>query len=330
MAKKTKSKIEYARAFTLVELLVAGSIFVLLLAMMSGVINQASLIIRRASSQISSFASARSAFDTLNQRLSLATLNTYWAYDNVLTPTRYMRLSDLQFVIQKNRMNANCGQEVFFQCPEAYSVNSNYQSATGLLNVCGYRVVYGSDDLFRPEVVKTAASPLRWRYRLVQTLQTAEDLKVFAGGGTPEAPAWIPSDADLQQIERPLADNVIALIVWPRLPLENDAQGTALTTDYTYNSRVNATDDLQPPTAHQLPPIIQVTLVAIDEDSAVQMDSHSATAPGVIESALNGKFTDVTKYQDDLDKLSAYLSSKKIKFQIFNTSIIPREGKWSL
>lgn len=309
------------KAFSILEMLVAMTILALLLGLMVSVLNQTTSTIQRSTAQADAFAGARSAFDSLAKRLSQASLNTYWDYDNAATPTRYLRQSDLHFLIRQNTQNPGCGQELFFQAPETYSDNSAYQSASGLFNACGYRIRYGSDDAFRP----ATSSSSKWRYRLMQSLQPAENLQVYQNK-IENDPPWVQSAS---ATELPVADNIIAMIIWPRLPTGEDPNGNTLSQDYLYNSRKDGSSDPQPSTANQLPPVVQVTIVAISEASAVRLDTMSATAPTPIADALAGKFTKVSEYQKDLDDFSHALTQKNIAHQIFTTAVVMRESKWS-
>ena len=313
--------IRHKKGFTILEMLVATTVLVLLLTLILSVLNQTTSTIRQSTAQADAFTAARSAFDLVTRHLSQATLNPYWDYDSPTSPTRYLRQSDLHFVVRQNTQNPNYGQEVFFQAPDGFSQSSSYQSASGLLNACGYRVVYGSDDAFRATL---SATP-RWRFRLMQSLQSAESLQVF-DNKTVSNPPWIQSAVTT---ELPVAENIIAMVVWPRLPAGDDPNGTSLSSNYQYNSRENAIAKPQPFNANQLPPTIQVTLVAISEASAARLDTHSSSAPPEIQSALADKFTQVANYQKDLDDLSRALADKGIAFQILTIGVVIKESKWS-
>ncbi len=268
------------KGFTILEMLVATTVLVLLLTLIMSVLNQTTSTIRQSTAQADAFTAARSAFDLVTRHLSQAILSPYWDYDSPTSPTRYLRQSDLHFVVRPNTQDAGYGQEVFFQAPDGFSRSASYQSASGLLNACGYRVVYGNDDTFRA----ASSSAPRWRYRLMQSLQPAEGLQVFDNKSVSNPP-WIQSALTT---ELPVAENIIAMIVWPRLSTGDDPNGTSLTSNYQYNSRENATAKPQPSTANQLPPNVQVTLVAISEAAAARLDTRSSSAPSEIQSALSG------------------------------------------
>jgi uncharacterized protein (TIGR02599 family) len=333
------------RGFTLVELMAAVTVLVILLGIIMAVMNSVSLTVRRSSAKIDAFAAARSGFNLMNQKLSQATLNTYWDYDNPLNPTVYRRQSDLQFLILSNSQNPNYGQEVYFQSPQAYADDASLRSTDGLLNACGFFVAYGSDEAFRPATEQ--GKPNRYRYRLMQALQPTEKLSVYNAApptGTQSvveaywttfwtAHAWInaiqnPSGSNSGYVA-PLADNVIAVVVWPRLPKGEDPEGDDLTADYRYDSKLNQFNSPQPKTANQLPPVLQVTLVTISEASAVRLDTRGATPPALIEAALQGKFSSVAAWEDDLKDLGKKLADGRIEFDSFTTTIPLRESKWS-
>lgn len=329
-------------AFTLIELLAAMAVLIVLLGIIVAVTNSVSTTMRRATAGIDALAGARAGFDALNRSLSQATLNTYWEYDNPLNPTVYLRQSDLQFLI---RQNGNYGQEIFFVAPETYSQDAGLRSTRGLLNACSTFVSFGSSAPFQPATGGTA----KFRYRLMFGIQPTEQLSVFNKpartiGQTEssyrtaiqsywDTAAWITpiNSASNTGFVSPLAENVIALIIWPRLTTGEDPTGTELTPTgkFQYNSQDKALVVPQEITANQLPPVIQVTMIAISEASAARLDTGTSAPPTDIESSLAGKFTQVANYQQDLDDVSKALSDKNIEFKIFTTAVPLRESKWS-
>ncbi len=314
--------------FTLVEVLVSTVILIVLLSIVSSVFSHASTTVRNASVQLDASQAGRNGFDTMTQKLSQATLNTYWDYhypnnDSTKPPDKYTRKSDLHFIVSAS----GSSHAIFFQMPGMVSQNPSYQRVQGLLNACGYFVQYGSDsanDSSHPGYQRPAhVANARWRYRLMQAVQPTESFEVFANptsGWTTQvkATAW------------PIADNVIALIAWPRLNAGDEAAssqpaGTQLTTNYLYDSRGGTAVQ-----SAQLPPIVQVTMIIIDEASAVRISSGS-TPPTVIENNLAGKFSDssVAQYTKDLSDLQSALDAARIRYTTLNTSVALRESKWS-
>ena len=349
--------------FTLVEILVAAVITVVLVAILLQITTLASTTVSLSTQKLSAFASARTAFDVITRNLSQATLNTYLDYYDAngkrrtdtnsdinnstanFVPASFGRASDLQFVIQTNQQQPYYGQEVYFQAPRAYSTDGSMQSVAGLLNACGYYVQFGNSNLFQPSTVATA----RYRYRLMQGMEPTENLKVFAatalsgtGTTTDSSSSWlgnIVNGSGKGSVDvTPLADNVIALVVWPRLSVNNDPTGDLLlpsTHAYAYDSQASVAPTLssgiysQSLTADQLPPDVQVTMVVIDEASAIRAQGTLAVAPTVIESALSGRFLSADNYATDLSGLATKLSAAHLNFQFFNTTVALRESKWS-
>jgi uncharacterized protein (TIGR02599 family) len=263
-------------------------------------------------------------------------------------PAIYGRASNLQFVVKQNANpmvgfnvvgasgSTGYGQEIYFQCPDAYSTDPAYQSAQGLLNACGYYVQYCNDSSFRPSII----SGSRWRYRLMQAIEPTENLQVLADALSDNT-AWTANIANtgpgaaLAPDAIPLADNVIAMVIWSMLPTGADGTGIRLAPNYIYDSQLSPAPALtgggvvQPQTAHQLPPIIQVTMIVIDEASAARIDTKSSTPPAVIENALRGRFIAANNYAADLAAVEGSLSAGQIGFEVLNSSVVMRESKWS-
>ena len=298
------------RAFTLVEMMVSMAVLALMLAIVASITGQATKTVSRGSAQIDSFQAGRGGFDIITQTLAQATLNTYWDYDNANTPTRYTRMSDLHFLI-----NAPGGsQAIYFQAPEACSSTTAYQQTRGLLNACGYYVKFDNDKDYRPAHITQD----RWRYRLMQALQPTEDLTVFKNNSA----TWTTS---LDSLAWPIAENVIALIAWPRTFYQDDPSGLGnqLTSNYRYDSRTGGGIQYA-----QLPPMVQITLIVIDESSAIRL-ANGSQPPSVIENALAGKFIDVSKFQSDLTALQNTLTAAKITCRTMTCPVTLRESKWS-
>lgn len=298
-------------AFTLVEMMAATAVLLLIMSIIAGVMNQASTSVRAASSKVDIFQSARLAFDVMTNHLSKATLNTYWDYDDPSNPAKYVRKSDLHFLVTR----PNSSFALHFASPNGYSQNSIYANTSGLLNAIGYYVEYGNDSAFRP-TFSNDRLPDRYRYRLMQGLQTTEEFALFSD----PAGNWITAVDD---IALPIANNVIALVVWPRLSIREDSVGSTITDKYTYDSRAGA-----PIQRAQLPPVVQVTMVVISESSAARLNS-GAMPPALIEDALQDKFEDVTKYDDDIAQLEKDLAGADIQYEILTSSVAMRESKWS-
>jgi len=313
-------------SFTLVEVLVSMAIFVLLLAVLFEIINQMANVMRQSTREIETFQSARTGFDVMTHTLSQATLNTYLDYDNSLYPTNYLRESDLDFVIGAAGSpfpgTSGTGQAVFFQAPLNYTTNvAGYGGTEALLNTVGYYVSFTTNSGL-PAHVQGTSNP--WRFRLMQMLVPTEDNTIYTAAG---ANTWFTAPGLSTTFVTPVADNVIALVLRPQ-EITNAAPSD-ITNNYTYDANLNATVYPQPVTAKQLPPLMQVTMVAIDEASAKRLDPGNGTAPAAITSALNNKFAYATNYASDLSQLESNLTTAKIPYKVFTSNVPMRESKWS-
>lgn len=327
-------------AFTLVELMVATAIVALMLSLLIMTMGQLSDVWRKSSAKIESFQNARLAFDLLTRNMSQATLNTYLDYDNKETPTRYLRHSELQFVCARAGMPlgtgtapgvAASGTSVFFQAPCAYTAQATtYGGLDQGLNAVGYFIEFGPDTT-RPTHVTGAE---RYRYRLMQLMVPVEKNKIYSLYPPETSLAesaryeWFQDFASLtapaERCAHPVGDNIILLLVQPLDP----AQPALFTGSYDYNSRANATSNPQDVKANQLPPVMAVTMVAIDETSAARL-ANGATPPAVITEALTSRFTNPAQLETDLKDLEAALVEKQINFRTFRTFVPMRESKWT-
>ncbi len=314
-------------SFTLVEVLVALTVFLVLLSILFAIISQVAIVMRQSTRQVEAFQAARLGYDVMTRTIGQATLNTYLDYDNSTSPSYYLRKSDLDFVLGPSGSTSGgfpgtpgTGQAVFFQAPLNYTTNvAGYSGTEALLNTTGYYVSFTTNSGI-PSHVNPGSNP--YRFRLMQLLVPTENNTIFTATGD----GWF-TDPTLSGFAMPVADNVIALIIRPQDPSQNPP--TDITPDYSYDANSNAMVTPQIPTAKQLPPVLQVTMVAIDEVSAKRLDTGSSTAPAVITSALNGKFQTVTNYAKDISNLESALTAAHIPYKIFSSNVPLRESKWT-
>jgi len=312
------------RGFTLLELLVTMVVFGLIMAILLGIVSHTSSLTRRASERITTFQTARAAFDLLTEKISQATLHTYWDYDNPGRPTRYLRSSELHFVVGNAGANGlpgtpGTGQAVFFQAPLGVSATAGIRELPDLLNACGFFIQYGPvDQLPAP----FPAQPTRYRYQLMQTVEAAESLSVYL---TASGRDWIDGMA---AGAIPIAENVVYFSVWPRRSPSEDPEGTSLTGDFSYDSRLGAAEVSQPITAHQMPPLLQVTLIVMDESSAERFCVDS-TPPAEIAGAFNNLFTesDSETFLENQTQAEINLAALHLNFRVFSALVPIRESK---
>lgn len=316
--------------FSLIETMVACAILGMILAAMLTMVTQTSGAWRSANSRIEAFQGARRAFDLLASTLGQATLNTYWGYDDDDNPTRYIRRSELHFVVAPAGRDGlpgtpGCGQGVFFQAPAGKAKDISRERLPGLLNHCGFYVAYGSDSLWLPSAPLQVQA--RNRYRLMfwvadtDRSDAADDpARVFrAENDFSDDTDWVAPSGDAF----PLAENVIALLVWPR----EESWSTTLNS-YSYNSRTGYSLSPQPVTANQLPPILDVAMVAIDEASSQRLGENLSTA---VSACLAGLFEGepASTFQADLQALEDRLNARRISCRVFSSAVPLPSAKWS-
>lgn len=322
-----------ARAFTLVELLAAMAILSLILLVIFGISQQTSNAWKSSRAKIGSFQDARVAFDTLTSTLSQATLNTYYDYFDAqgrsprdagyAGPHHYGRQSDLHFVTGKALTTGQITQSIFFQTPAGYEAKPAFQDVNNLLNACGFFIMHGEDPL-RPGFLEDGTVPNapanHSRYRLMQFMQPSSDLGVYSVTGS----QWFtqPLNGSSRPVQQ-LAENVIALVVLPRRSSEDaDSAGQPLSDDYEYDSRITSGGAQQLPAENQLPPLVEVVMVSIDEPSALRLGE--TTLP-----VLDTLFRVPDELDTDLATLETALNQQRLQYRVFRTIVPLRNSKWN-
>ena len=344
-------------AFSLIEMMVAMGILSVLMLMLTVLLDQVQKSWRYSESRISQFREARVAFDLMTKNIGQASLNTYWDLrdeDSDGVYDGYFRTSELHFISLNNAATSlprsatqePIGQAVFFQAPLGFS--TNYRNLNNLFNGRGYFVSFGSDKLFKPSFVK---SPDRYRFRLMEFRPPAESNQVFQDGqverdkGEPqEFTEWYKQalsvgKGNFESHLNPLAENIIALVVSPRDSLEdpNSSRGetfSKIAPNYKYDSNTDVgagggNDDFAN-YSQQVPPLIRLTMVAIDETSAVRQES-GGSIPTDINTALSGLFARTENYSKDVEELSNRLNKEgvAINHKVFSSLVMLRSAKWS-
>jgi len=277
--------------------------------------------------------------------------------------------------------NTPVTHSIFFQAPLGVSSTAANVGLSGLLNACGFYVLYGP-DLAAPGFVST----VKYRFRLMQFLQPSDNFSVYS---FKNSTSWFttPINADFTSntsltTNFVLADNIIALIILPKLAtrdevaLENNPAygttvtgtlGTAIAPYYGYSSEtmgqslsgqpsVVPTGTISTTTGkpsypalsswNQMPPVFQVTMVAIDEASAARLITPLTTGFSLknlydtvgIWQGGSPRFAYSTtstthaaaNFQSDLSQMEAALEASHINFRVFQTDVAVRGAKWTM
>jgi uncharacterized protein (TIGR02599 family) len=227
-----------------------------------------------------------------------------------------------------------------------------YGAMDNLLNSWGYFIEVGY-DLDRPSFITPAVAPKRWRSRLMEFMQPAEQMAVYdlpyPTATTPwsEITSWVSTPLNIPRTSptrpvRNLAENVIALILLPKLSAQDEvARGSsanALSPNFIYDSTKTANPPNTPGDAeinpkNQLPPIVQVTMVAIDERSAARyVERYGTTAvigPDTSQMFLNNSKTFEQPGTGELAVYERRLVDMGITYRIFTSNVSIRGAKWS-
>ena len=328
--------------FTLLEVMLSVAVLAILMVLVTTVISSAQRAWSRTSGTISQFREARKAFDTIKRYLGQASLNTYMRYSypggsyspfssagaesKNVAPTSYSPYSELQFicgptttVIPAADGKSMTGHAVFFQAPIGWS--PEHANMPTLLNGRGYYVKFSDDLAIRPDFLAKRLPPI-YRYRLMEYAPSAEMNRVYDQTTAGTQSDWF---TDYATSSRPLASNVLALFFSPRRPTPPSATKQELrdiAPAYLYNS-----SDVNGKSPHELPPVVDVIMVVLDERSAQRLADTSQSSPPI---TIAG-FTQATgdKLREDLQALETQLISLKVNYRIFDASVPLRNSKWA-
>ena len=323
---RRQSPIEKTSGFSLIELLLAMAVLALMAVMMLSVTSSAQKIAKQTTSRTEQFREGRRAFERINQRLSQATLNTYWDYVDssgrprttsnatTFTPNKYARMSELRY-LQTNSSSLTApgggtmvGNSVFFQAPLGKS--DTLSGLNSLLNTTGFYIKKSDDSALRPATV----SESKTRYRLFELTEPAENLTIYSltsGNPTTTSTAWYTTPLAELGNSRRLADNIVALLFQAQY---QNASGTP-TSAFNYTSTPRGLSS-QPIEENNLPPTVRVTMIALDETSARRVVDENIT------------LTDATD-DTSLATLEENLTEKGLNYRKFQSTVSIGPSKWS-
>jgi uncharacterized protein (TIGR02599 family) len=329
------------------------TVLAVLLLLVTSVVGSVQSAWKQAHSKVSEFREARRAFDRMVNAISQASLNNYLVYrypnntDPLTPPSKtqnaqpngYARFSELQFVCGRSSstgnpyltglpQNLSPGHAIFFQAP--MGTTSEYRLPTSL-NGCGFFVQFGTDSTYRPDFLTTIGQQEVYRYRLYEYRSPTEKNRAYDPLSNTEGKRWYE---DFAQWSRPIANNVILLVISPRRS-EADSSGNGVPTDiapnYSYNTKPATAmgNTAQAASDYQLPPMIGVTFVVVDEASAENLSIDNGDTPPLDDVVgTSSLFGQASRYNEDLDAVIQGLVSRKINFRVFTATIPIRASKW--
>jgi uncharacterized protein (TIGR02599 family) len=362
-SKKEKNPLSKAgiyRAFTLVEVMVSMVVLAIMMMLIAQIIGTTQRSWRSASSRLSQFREARIAFDTITRNLRQATLNAYrdFRYANGTNvpstsspseaPEGYMRISELAFVsgqakdLVKGVPKASLsGHAVFFQAPLGVTDpdtspkvggRPKYENLKHLLCGRGYFVQFGDDSNYLPFDLKSRLT-VTSRFRLMEYQPPAEKNTIY---DSTDKDDWF--DIDTAYL-RPVSDKIIGLILSPRLASGDESisvggvsqKPTSIAPDYSFDSRKKDGSGSAQGMQHMLPPVVKVTMVALDDASMDQIarGRNSKVSLEDINDAM-GKFDKASGYDSNLESLKRKLSDGKVNYRIFEATVVIPASRWTL
>lgn len=265
------------------------------------------------------------------------------------------------------------GHAVFFQAPLGIAslvattgqggANQpvNTENMVNLLCGRGYFVEWGTDASFRPAFLDQLnnAVPVRSRLRLMEYSPTAEKNRIYDTNLRPitsHSMEWYQDvlntevqnaqeTAQTRAFTRPIAENIIALVISPQIEVTGNTTVApyAIAPLYIYDSTLKVNPGASPinaspqGTQHLLPPLLKVSMVALDERSGefLAREENSQMRTQLL-TAIAGKLQNAASLVEELDgaqgktgTLVQLLLDQKLNYRIFSTTIALKQARWS-
>lgn len=341
------------RGFTLIELLLSITILSVVLLITTSILNTSLGQLRIAEARFGQFREVQAAFDTMRLRLAGTEINPFYDYDYKnddmnSVPVGYKLKSDLHFVTgpatggstplleSGNRVSHG----IFFHGSFGVTNETGWKGLGTLLNSWGYYVEFGDDTTVRPDFLNSGNIPKRYRFRLKELQVPAELMRTYAAKLNSEDSrekifAWFRESMQNPANVQTVAENIVALVITPLVPEDSkNANGTrigenGLAPAYYYDTRnyQHTKNSLAEVTRHRLPPMLRLTLVALDEASAAKLEElNGQNQPNL---GVDNLFIDATRYHEDIRTLETTLQSMQLNYRVFSTTVRIRNARWT-
>jgi len=284
-------------------------------------------------------------------------------------PKEFQIQSELQFKTMQARdlqvngaVSTGPGHAMFFQAPLGSTADDIYEPLSNLLNGRGYFIALMSDAPFRPSFLSARGVEAKVRYRLMEFLPPTEENQVYAAANEADAnnssadrSKWITVPLGVSgnaESLRPLAENIVAFVVSPREAVaDTDMASTAAVSqqaleqadqlatarvapNFVYDSAKPFDASLWP--THTLPPLVQITMVAIDEVTAMRLEERYGAS--FMDEFIPSTWMQSTgAYQRDLAKITTAFDNESqkpggvdISYKIFTSTVRINGAKWSV
>lgn len=272
--------------------------------------------------------------------------------------TQYLRSSELHFLsgptadifgIAGVSGLDTPAQSIFFQAPLGFVYDGAYKPYSGLVTTCGYYLEFLDSKNQQPSFIPSSRG---FRSCLVEVLQPAETNAIYdstnalSAGGAPTSDStydlkWLRAAMTRKESRHVIAENIILLLFLPKLSPADEmkknngvSDGSFLSPQYAYDSRnwesaYPGKAKVAPYTLNQLPPIVEVVMVALDERSALRFADKHSSQPPLSALGLSSKFTKPSDLNADLAALEQKLQSEGFAYRVFRSDIQIEGAKWS-
>jgi prepilin-type N-terminal cleavage/methylation domain-containing protein len=318
---------------TLLEILLSTAILAIVLLAIAATMSSMQNIWVHLREKSDQYRATRLAIDTVANRLSSATLAPRWTFDEKATGNsdKFVRDSDLHFVCgpadQLLTNGTYSGSAVFFQAPLGEHIEEKGVEP------------YDQRPAFLREHHDLA--PERLRFRLMEFREPAHLLPIFQAKSNTETESKLSSAASQDQLyswfREPIrhgvakdrhvsvvADNVLAILLTPDDP-GSDLSAPLVGADDVYDSRrfqFQSDDNVVKLSRNRLPPVLQLTVIAMSEDAWVKMtDDEIGSMASELRAMLVDRFKNAQSIEADLKVVEAELMRKKMPYRILTTKI---------
>ncbi|RBP45063.1 uncharacterized protein (TIGR02599 family) [Roseimicrobium gellanilyticum] len=349
---KTRATTAPDTGFTLIELLLSITILSVVMLITMSLLNASLGQLRISEARFGQFREVQAAFDTMRLRLAGCEINPFYDYeykneDMNSVPIGYKLKSDLHFVtgpVMAGEFpllisgNHN-GHGIFFHGTFGMTNETDWKGLGTLMNSWGYYLEFGDDTSARADFLNSENVPKRYRYRLKELQVPAELMRTYAaklnaGSSREDIFAWFRDSLQAPENVHTVAENIAAFVVTPLVPADSRNSNGALIGEnglaptYYYDTRnyQHARTNVAEVTRHRLPPLLRLTLVALDEVSATKLEElNGQNKPDL---GVDSLFADATRYNEDIQSLEARLQQMKLNYRVFSTTVRLRNARW--